>query len=85
MANSYVSGCGATVEIMEGCEARFDLCLGIEEIKIVIMGLKKRLKKAKTEKTQQKFQLKIDELQEILDNLPEKAPWQRELDTGLYN
>ena len=85
MANSYLSGCGATVEIMEGCEARFDLRLGIEEIKIVIMGLKKRLKKAKTEKTQQKFQLKIDELQEILDNLPEKAPWQRELDTGLYN
>ena len=85
MSNSYVSGCGATVEIMEGCEARFDLRLSIEEIKIVIMGLKKRLKKAKTEKTINKFQLKIDELQEILDNLPEKAPWQRELDTGLYN
>ena len=85
MSNSYTSGCGATVEIMEGCEARFDLRLGIEEIKIVIMGLKKRLKKAKTETTQNKFQLKIDELQEILDNLPEKAPWQRELDSGLYN
>ena len=85
MSNSYVSGCGATVEIMEGCEARFDVRLGLEEIKIVLMGLKKRLKKAKTEKTQNKFQLKIDELQEILDNLPEKAPWQRELDTGLYN
>tara|TARA_R100000388_G_C7180368_1_gene128347 strand:+ start:35 stop:292 length:258 start_codon:yes stop_codon:yes gene_type:complete len=85
MSNSYISGCGATVEIMEGCEARFDLRLGIEEIKIVLMGLKKRLKKAKTETTKNKFQLKIDELQEILDNLPEKAPWQRELDTGLYN
>ena len=46
MSNSYVSGCGATVEIMEGCEARFDCRLSIEEIKIVIMGLKKRLKKA---------------------------------------
>ena len=56
MSNSYVSGCGATVEIMEGCEARFDLRLSIEEIKIVIMGLKKRLKKAKTEKTINKFQ-----------------------------
>ena len=85
MSNSYISGCGATVEIMEGCEARFDLRLGIEEIKIVIMGLKKRQKKAKTETTQNKFQLKIDELQELLDNLPEKAPWQREIDTGLYN
>ena len=85
MSNSYVSGCGATVEIMEGCEARFDLRLGLEEIKIVLMGLKKRQKRAKSEKTINKFQLKIDELQEILDNLPEKAPWQRELDTGLYN
>lgn len=85
MSNSYISGCGATIEIMDGCEARFDLRLSIEEIKIVIMGLKKRLKKAKTETTQNKFQLKIDELQEVLDNLPEKAPWQRELDTGLYN
>ena len=85
MSNSYVSGCGATVEIMEGCEARFDVRLGLEEIKIVLMGLKKRQKRAKSEKTFNKFQLKIDELQEILDNLPEKAPWQRELDTGLYN
>ena len=85
MSNSYISGCGATVEIMEGCEARFDLRLGLEEIKIVLMGLKKRQKRAKSEKTINKFQLKIDELQEILDNLPEKAPWQRELDTGLYN
>ncbi len=85
MSNSYVSGCGATVEIMEGCEARFDVRLGLEEIKIVLMGLKKRQKRAKSEKTINKFQLKIDELQEILDNLPEKAPWQRELDTGLYN
>ena len=85
MSNSYVSGCGATVEIMEGCEAAFDLRLTIEEIKIVLMGLKKRQKRAKSEKTINKFQLKIDELQEILDNLPEKAPWQRELDTGLYN
>ena len=85
MSNSYISGCGATVEIMEGCEARFDVRLGLEEIKIVLMGLKKRQKRAKSEKTINKFQLKIDELQEILDNLPEKAPWQRELDTGLYN
>ena len=85
MSNSYTSGCGATVEIMEGCEARFDVRLGLEEIKIVLMGLKKRQKRAKSEKTINKFQLKIDELQEILDNLPEKAPWQRELDTGLYN
>ena len=85
MSNSYTSGCGATVEIMDGCEASFDVRLTIEEIKIVLMGLKKRLKKAKTETTQNKFQLKIDELQELLDNLPEKAPWQRETDTGLYN
>ena len=85
MSNSYVSGCGATVEIMEGCEVRFDCRLSIEEIKIVIMGLKKRIKKAKTEKTINKFQLKIDELEDLLANLPEKAPWQRELDTGLYN
>ena len=85
MSNSYTSGCGATVEIMDGCEASFDIRLTIEEIKIVLMGLKKRLKKAKTETTQKKFQLKIDELEDLLSNLPEKAPWQRETDTGLYN
>ena len=84
MSNSYVSGCGATVEIMEGCEARFDLRLSIEEIKIVIMGLKKRLKKAKTEKTINKFQLKIDELEELMANLPEKPPFIREISTGDY-
>ena len=85
MSNSYTSGCGATVEIMEGCEAAFDLRLTIEEIKIVLMGLKKRQKRAKTEKTVNKFQLKIEELEDLLANLPEKAPWQRETDTGLYN
>ena len=85
MSNYYVSGCGATVEIMEGCEAAFDLRLTIEEIKIVLMGLKKRQKRAKTEKTVNKFQLKIDDLEDLLANLPEKAPWQREPDTGLYN
>ena len=83
MSNSYTSGCGATVEIMDGCEASFDVRLTIEEIKIVLMGLKKRLKKAKTETTQNKFQLKIDELEDLLSNLPEKAPWQRETETGL--
>ena len=85
MSNSYTSGCGLTVDVYEGWEASFNVKLTVEELKIVIMGLKKRLKKARTETTQNKFQLKIDELQEILDNLPEKAPWQRELDTGLYN
>ena len=85
MSNSYTSGCGATVQIDEGWEASFNLRLTTEEIKIVLMGLKKRLKKAKTEKTINKFQLKIDELEDLLANLPEKAPWQRELDTGLYN
>ena len=85
MANSYLSGCGTTVQIDEGWEASFNLRLTTEEIKIVLMGLKKRLKKAKTEKTINKFQLKIDELEDLLANLPEKAPWQRELDTGLYN
>ena len=84
MSYSYVSGCGATVEIMEGCEARFDLRLSIEDIKIVIMGLKKRLKKAKTEATQQKFQLKIDELEDLMANLPEKPPFIREISTGDY-
>ena len=84
MSNSYVSGCGATVEIMEGCEAAFDLRLTIEEIKIVLMGLKKRLKKAKTEPTQQKFQLKIDELEDLMANLPEKPPFIREISTGDY-
>ena len=85
MTNSYVSGCGTTVQIDEGWEASFNLRLTTEEIKIVLMGLKKRQKRAKTEKTINKFQLKIDELEDLLANLPEKAPWQRELDTGLYN
>ena len=85
MITEYTSGSGKIVEIDEGWEASFNLRLTPEEIKIVIMGLKKRLKKAKTEKTINKFQLKIDELEDLLANLPEKAPWQRELDTGLYN
>ena len=84
MSNSYTSGCGATVEIMDGCEASFDLRLTIEEIKIVLMGLKKRLKKAKTEATQQKFQLKIDELEDLMANLPEQPPFIREISTGDY-
>ena len=85
MITEYTSGSGKIVEIDEGWEASFNLRLTTEEIKIVLMGLKKRLKKAKTEKTINKFQLKIDELEDLLANLPEKAPWQRELDTGLYN
>ena len=48
------------------------------------MGLKKRLKKAKTETTQQKFQLKIEELEDLMANLPEKPPFVREVSTGLY-
>ena len=48
------------------------------------MGLKKRLKKAKTEATQQKFQLKIDELEDFMANLPEKPPFIREISTGDY-
>ena len=84
MSNSYVSGCGATVEVYEGWEASFNLRLTTEEIKIVLMGLNKRLKKAKTESTQQKFQLKIDELEDFMANLPEKPPFVREISTGLY-
>tara|TARA_B100001989_G_scaffold249908_1_gene226066 strand:- start:1857 stop:2120 length:264 start_codon:yes stop_codon:yes gene_type:complete len=84
MANSYVSGCGATVQVHEGWEASFNLRLTTEEIKIVLMGLKKRLKKAKTESTQQKFQLKIDELEDLMSNLPEKPPFIRESSTGDY-
>ena len=84
MSNSYVSGCGATVEVYEGWEASFNLRLTTEEIKIVLMGLNKRLKKAKTESTQQKFQLKIDELEDFMANLPEKPPFIREISTGDY-
>ena len=84
MSNSYVSGCGATVEVYEGWEASFNLRLTTEEIKIVLMGLKKRLKKAKTESTQQKFELKIDELEDFMANLPEKPPFIREISTGDY-
>ena len=84
MSNSYVSGCGATVEVYEGWEASFNLRLTTEEIKIVLMGLKKRLKKANTESTQQKFELKIDELEDFMANLPEKPPFVREISTGLY-
>ena len=84
MANSYLSGCSTTVQIDEGWEASFNLRLTTEEIKIVLMGLKKRLKKAKTEATQQKFQLKIDELEDFMANLPEKPPFIRETSTGDY-
>ena len=84
MANSYLSGCGTTVQIDEGWEASFNLRLTTEEIKIVLMGLKKRLKKAKTEATQQKFQLKIEELEDFMSNLPERPPFIREISTGDY-
>ena len=84
MSNSYTSGCGATVQIDEGWEASFNLRLTTEEIKIVLMGLKKRLKKAKTEATQQKFQLKIDELEDLMSNLPLQPPFVREIATGTY-
>ena len=85
MTNQIISGCGNPIEEWEGCEASFNLRLTMEEIKIVLMGLKKRQKRAKGEKTINKFQLKIEEIEQLLDNLPEKAPWQREKETGLYN
>ena len=84
MSNSYVSGCGLTVDVYEGWEASFNVKLTIEELKIVLMGLKKRLKKAKTEATQQKFQLKIEELEDFMSNLPERPPFIREISTGDY-
>ena len=84
MTNTFTSGTGTTVEVYEGWEASFNLRLTVEEIKIVLMGLKKRLKKAKTEATQQKFQLKIDELEDLMANLPEKPPFIREISTGDY-
>ena len=48
------------------------------------MGLKKRQKRAKTENTINKFQLKIDELEDLMANLPEKPPFIREASTGDY-
>ena len=84
VSHSFTSGTGLTVQVDEGWEASFNLRLTIEEIKIVLMGLKKRLKKAKTEATQQKFQLKIDELEDLMANLPEKPPFIREISTGDY-
>ena len=84
VSQSFTSGTGLTVQIDEGWEASFNLRLTTQEIKIVLMGLKKRLKKAKTEATQQKFQLKIDELEDLMANLPEKPPFIREISTGDY-
>ena len=84
MSNSYTSGCGLTVDVYEGWEASFNVKLTIEELKIVLMGLKKRLKKAKTEATQQKFQLKIDELEDLMSNFPLQPPFVREIATGTY-
>ena len=84
VSHSFTSGTGLTVQVDEGWEASFNLRLTIEEIKIVLMGLKKRLKKAKTEATQQKFQLKIEELEDFMSNLPERPPFIREISTGDY-
>ena len=84
VSHSFTSGTGLTVQIDEGWEASFNLRLTTQEIKIVLMGLKKRLKKAKTEATQQKFQLKLDELAALRANLPEKPPFIREISTGDY-
>ena len=84
VSHSFTSGTGLTVQIDEGWEASFNLRLTTQEIKIVLMGLKKRLKKAKTEATQQKFQLKIEELEDFMSNLPERPPFIREISTGDY-
>ena len=84
MITEYTSGSGKIVEIDEGWEAAFNLRLTPQEIKIVLMGLKKRLKKAKTEATQQKFQLKIDELEDLMSNFPLQPPFVREIATGTY-
>ena len=51
----------------------------IEEIKIVLMGLKKRLKKAKGKETQERFQTKIDRWELFLANIPETADAQVEI------
>ena len=84
MSNSYTSGCGLTVDVYKGWEASFNVRLTIEELKIVLMGLKKRQKNAKTEATQQKFQLKIDEIEDFMANLPLQPPFVREIATGDY-
>ena len=84
MTQAIVSALGTTVEQWDGHEAAWNLPITIEEIKIVLMGLKKRLKKAKTETTQQKFKLMIEELEDFMANLPEKPPFIRETSTGDY-
>ena len=79
MITEYTSGSGKIVEIDEGWEASFNLRLTPEEIKIVLMGLKKRLKKAKGKQTQERFQTKIDRWEMFLANIPETADAQVEI------
>ena len=43
MTQAIVSALGTTVEQWDGHEAAWNLPITIEEIKIVLMGLKKRL------------------------------------------
>ncbi len=84
MITEYTSATGKIVEAEKGWEASFSLRLTVEEIKIVLMGLKKRQKRSKSDKTINKFQLKIDELEDLMANLPDRPPFVREMSTGDY-
>tara|TARA_R110002012_G_scaffold215343_2_gene386399 strand:+ start:250 stop:507 length:258 start_codon:yes stop_codon:yes gene_type:complete len=79
MTQAIVSALGTTVEQWDGHEAAWNLPITIEEIKIVLMGLKKRLKKAKGKETQERFQTKIDRWELFLANIPETADAQVEI------
>jgi len=68
-----MSATNKPVETYEGHEPAWNLPMTIEEVKIVLMGLKKRIKKAKGQAVIDRFQTKIDRWEMFLANIPEKA------------
>ena len=68
-----MSAMNKPVETLEGHEPAWNLPITVEEVKIVLMGLKKRIKKAKGQAVIDRFQTKIDRWEGFLANIPEKA------------
>jgi len=73
VTQTIMSAMNKPVETLEGHEPAWNLPITVEEIKIVLMGLKKRIKKAKGQAVIDRFQTKIDRWEDFLSNIPEKA------------
>ena len=73
MTQTIISATNKPVKTYEGHEPAWELPITVEEVKIVLMGLKKRIKKAKGQAVIDRFQTKIDRWEMFLANIPDKA------------